>query len=214
MKRLILIFSLSCLLLPEAGAQFLGGFFSQQSHKQELMLAQIAAFELYLSQVKSGYHIAETGLNAAWEMKNGTLGLNSAYFNSLQQVNPVMPNNPKAKAVTSMSRQIVSIFDREIAFEQKQQILSAAEQNYIRQVYRGMLQKCRGDLSELNNVLTGGKLQLTDQQRLARVDDLFSAMQNKLAFSGAFTAKCHRLALSRQQAAKDRQTLKTLYGGN
>ena len=198
----------------QAQAQFLGGFFSQQSHKEQLMTAQIAALQLYLSELKSGYHIAETGLNNAHEMKNGTFSLHAAYFNSLEQVNPAIQNNPKAKAIATMGQQIVTCFDQEIAFQQKQQVLTPPEQNYLKQVYHSLLQRCRADLSELSDVLTPGKLQLTDQQRLEQLDRIYAAMQDKLAFSGAFTAKCHKLALSRQQSAKDRGTLKTLYGGN
>jgi hypothetical protein len=214
MKQVILIFSLTCLLFVQARAQFVGGYFSQQSHQEELMMAQIAAYQLYLSEIKRGYHIAQSGLNTAHEFKNGTFWLHTAYFNSLEQVNPVIQQNPKAKAIAGMGQQVVSLFDQEIAFQQKQQMLNPSEQNYIKQVYQGLLQKCRADLSELSDVLPPGKLQLTDQQRLERVDHLYAAMQDKLAFSGAFTGKCHKLALSRQQAAKDRQTLKSLYGGN
>jgi hypothetical protein len=214
MKRLLLIFAFSSLAFLQTQAQFPGGFFSQQSHKEQLMTAQIAAWQLYLSELKSGYHIAETGLNTAHEMKNGTFSLHAAYFNSLEQINPAIQNNPKAKAIATMGQQIVSCFDQEIAFQQKPQALTLPEQSYLKQVYQGLLQRCRADLSELSDVLTPGKLQLTDQQRLERLDHIYAAMQDKLAFSGAFTAKCHKLALSRQQSAKDRGTLKTLYGGN
>src|SRR6202451_1556377 len=119
MKRIILLFSLTCAFLMQADAQFLGGFFSQQSHKEQLMAAQVAAYQLYLSELKSGYHIAENELNTAHEMKNGTFSLHVAYFNSLEQVNPAIQNNPKAKAIATMGQQIVSCFDQEIAFQQK-----------------------------------------------------------------------------------------------
>jgi len=178
------------------------------------MVAQIAAYQLYLSEIKGGYQIAQTGLNTAHGLKNGTFGLHTAYFNSLEQVNPAIQDNSKAKAIAGMEQQIAGNFDQEIAFQQKLQMLTPSELNYLRQVYQSLLQKCRADLSELNDVLTPGKLQLSDQQRLERVDHLYAAMQDKLAFSGSFTARCHKLALARQQAAKDRQTLKSLYGGN
>jgi hypothetical protein len=61
--------------------------------------------------------------------------------------------------------------------------------------------------------LTPEKLELNDAQRLERIDQLYEAMQDKLSFTGSFTSKCHGLTLWRQQAAKDRQTLRKLYGG-
>ena len=177
------------------------------------MTAQIAAYQLYLGELRSGIDIARTGLNAAYRLKNGTLDLHTAYFNSLWQVSPAIQNNAKAKAIAGMEQQIAKEFDEEIAFQKTTNRLTLPEQSYIRQVYQNLMGKCNLDLSELHDVLTPGKLQLTDQQRLDRIDGLYAAMQDKLAFTGSFTAKCHQLALWRQQAAKDREMLKKLYGG-
>lgn len=211
--RSLLIFFLTSTGCFQARAQLLGGFFSQQSRKEELMTAQIAAYQLYLTELRSGIDIARTGLSTAYKLKNGTLDLHTAYFNSLWQANPAIQNNAKAKAIAGLEQQITNEFDQEIAFQKKTNRLTPPEQSYIRQVYQNLVAKCNLDLSELRDVLTPGKLQLTDQQRLERIDGLYAAMQDKLAFTGAFTAKCHQLALGRQQAAKDREVLKKLYGG-
>ena len=211
--RSLLIFSLTSTLCLQARAQLLGGFFSQQSHKEELMTAQIAAYQLYLGELRSGIDIARTGLSAASKLKNGTLDLHAAYFNSLRQASAAIQNNPKAKAMPGLQQQIAREFDQEIAFQKKTNVLTPPEQSYIRQVYKSLAEKCDWDISELRDVLTPGKLELTDEQRLERIDGLDTAMQDKLAFTGAFTAKCHQLALERQQAAKDRQVLRKLYGG-
>lgn len=211
-QRSLLIFFLTSTTYFQASAQLLGGFFSQQSHKEQLMLEQIAACQLYLSELKGGIHIVEAGLHGAYDQKNGILDLHTAYFNSLQQISAGVRNNPKAKAMTGMRQQIAEEFDQEIAFQQKTNMLSRAELDYIRQVYQNLLTKCSEDLSELHDVLTPGKLELNDGQRLERIDHLYAAMQDKLAFTGSFTSKSHGLALWRLQAAKDREVLRKLYG--
>lgn len=176
------------------------------------MAEQIAACQLYLSELKGGIRIAETGLRSAANLKSGTLDLHAVYFNSLQQISSGVQNNPKAKAMAGLKQQIAAGFDREIAFQQKANMLSRSEQDYIRQVYQNLLTKCSEDLSELRDVLTPGKLDLSDAQRLERIDHLYEAMQDKLAFTDSFTSKSHGLALWRQQAANDRQALRKLYG--
>ena len=191
----------------------LDGFFSQQSRKHELMAAQIAAYQLYLAGLKGGIHIAQTGLMSAYSFKNGALGLHTAYFNSLEQISPAIQNNAKANAIAEMNQQIKKEFDLEIAFQQKINVLTTEEQGYIRQVYKSLVVKCNTDLAELRDIVTPDRLQLSDEQRLERIDHLYTDMQDKLVFSGSFTDKCHQLALWRQQAARDRQTLRKLYGG-
>ena len=177
------------------------------------MAEQIAACKLYLSELKGGIHIVGTGLQNVRDLKSGTLDLHTTYCNSLQQISAGVRNNPKAKAMAGLRQQIANAFDQEIAFQQKANLLSTAELDYIRQVYQNLLTKCDEDLSELHDVLTRGKLELTDAQRLERIDHLYAAMQDKLAFTSSFTSKCRGLALWRKQEANDRQALRKLYGG-
>lgn len=196
----------------QAQAQVLGGFFSQQSQKEKLMAEQVVGVETYLSAVKGGYHIMETGLNAAHDLKGGTFGLHTAYFNSLEQVNPAIQNNPKAKAIADLHQQLLQAFVNELAWQKQQQALHADELTYLQKVADNLQKVSAADMSELNDVLTPGKLQLTDQQRLDRLDKLSAAMKDKAAFASSFTVKCRQLALTRQRAKADREQLRKLYG--
>lgn len=193
-------------------AQGTGAVFNQQASKTKLMLAQIAGYQTYLHELKTGYNTMENGLNTVHALKGGTLDLHTAYFTSLQQVNPVIQNNPKAKAVSGLQQQIVTLFNTEIAWQQKQQALSTAEATYIKAVYQNLLAKCKTDIAELNDVLTPGKLQMTDHQRLERIDHIYASMQDKQAFASSFTSHCRQLANDRKKAKIDNDQLKKLYG--
>lgn len=193
-------------------AQGTGGFFDQQSSKTNLMIAQIAGYQTYLHEIKTGYNTAEKGLNAVHDLKGGTFDLHTAYFNSLQQVNPAIKNNAKAKTCANLQQQIITLFTEEIAWQQKQQILTVAEIAYIKAVYQNLLGKCKTDMGELNDVLTPGKLQMTDQQRLERIDHVYAAMQDKQAFASSFTNHCRQMAIDRKKAKLDNDQLKKLYG--
>lgn len=208
----LLIFSLTGLLALPAKAQFMGGFFSQQSQKEKLMAEQIAGYETFLAALETGYHVAETGLNTAHELKNGTFSLHSGYFRSLEQVSPAIKNDPKGRAIDSLYRQIRSLFANEQQWQQQKKLLSPAELRYLDQVEANLLAKAKLDMDELDEVPTPGKLQLTDAQRLARLDRLYDSMKDKLAFAGSFTAKCRKLAVARQQQAAEKVKLKSLYG--
>jgi len=176
------------------------------------MLAQIAGYETFLKELKSGYNTTEKGLNTASELKNGTFNLHNAYYTSLQQVNPVVTGNPKGKAITDMQQKIASLFTAEISWQQSNKLLHPDELNYLQQVYTNLISKCNLDRQELSDVLTPGKLQMTDAQRLDRLDKLYSSTQDKYAFACSFTAKCRKVATQRQAEQQQKNTLKQLYG--
>ena len=211
-KKIGLFFLFIGLGLMQAKAQFLGGFFSQQSQKEKLMAAQIADLGIYLHDIKDGYGIAEKGLNTAHELKNGTFGLHAAYFNSLWRVSPAIQSDPKGNAIADLQQQIIHVFSGEISWQQQQRLLQPEELTYLQNVYDNILKACKKDMDELTLVLTSGKLQLTDQQRLERLDHLYDAMKDKYAFAGYFTTKCRKLATGRQQAQREKEQLKKLYG--
>lgn len=208
----IFIFSLACLCTTQAKAQFLGGFFSQQATKKKLMAEQLAGYQLYLSAITTGYTIAGKGLRAAHDLKNGTFSLHTAYFNALQQVAPVVKNDPKGRATDSLYQQVRSLFANEKQWQARQKLLNPKELQYLGHVSAGLLAKCRTDMNELTDVLTPGKLQLTDADRLSRLDKIYDRMKDKQAFAAYFSNKCRKLALNRQKQQQDREQMKRLYG--
>jgi len=195
-------------------AQGTGGFFNQQSSKEKLMLAQIAGYETFLKELKSGYNTTEKGLNTASELKNGTFNLHNAYYTSLQQVNPVVTGNPKGKAITDMQQKIASLFSEELSWQESNKLLHPNELNYLQQVYTNLISKCNLDRQKLSDVLTPGKLQMTDAQRLDRLDKLYSSTQDKYAFAGSFTGKCRKVAMQRQAEQRQKNTLNNYTGYN
>jgi flagellar motility protein MotE (MotC chaperone) len=211
-KFILLFFSLTNLLDKNVKAQGTGNIFNQGSSKIKLMLAQITGYQTYLQEIKTGYNIAENGLNTAKELKGGTFDLHTTYFNSLEQIPPAIKNNSKAKACVDLQQQIIDLFTMEIAWQQKQQLMNIQEIAYIKSVYENLLSKCKLDMDELTNVLTPGKLQMTDHQRLERIDHVYTAMQDKKAFAASFTGHCRQMATDRKKAKLDNDQLKKLYG--
>jgi len=212
MKKLMMILISSALNTVGVYAQGTGGFFDQQSSKEKLMVTQIAELQVYAGTIKTGYNITEKGLNTAGELKNGTFNLHDAYFTSLQQVSPAVASNPKGKAITDMQQKIADLFTQEINWQQSHRLLHPNELTYLGQVYTNMVSKCNLDRQELTDVLTPGKLQMTDAQRLDRLDKLYASTQDKYAFACSFTSKCRKVALQRQAEQQNKNALKQLYG--
>jgi hypothetical protein len=212
LQTTILFFSAITIFTGGANAQFLGGFFSQQSDKKKLMAEQIAGYQLYLNGIKTAYTIADKGLATANQLKNGTFSLHNNYLTSLQLVAPAIGDDPKGKAIAGFYQQIIDLFQIEVNWQRNQKLLTTPEIAYLQKVGDNLRAKAKPDMDELKQVLTPGQLQLTDAERLERLDHLYEAMKDKAAFAGYFTAKCRKLALGRKDLQKEKEQIRKLYG--
>jgi hypothetical protein len=212
MKKNSIFFLFTCLGLAQGKAQVTDGLFNQQSTKRKITTEQLAALQIRAQQLRDGYQVAGKGWEVAQQFKNGTLMLHRAYFNSLSQVNPLVRSDPRGKAIAALYQRITGIFTSESNWQRRQQLLSADELRYFQRVSDNLLAAARKDLDELTGVLTPGQLQLTDAQRLERLDRIYERMKDKYAFAGSFTTRCRKLAVSRKQAKEENEQLKELYG--
>jgi hypothetical protein len=63
-------------------------------------------------------------------------------------------------------------------------------------------------------VISVGKAQMTDDERIKRLDGIYSRMKDKYAFTLYFCSQVRLLLLQRDQELKDINTLKQQYGIN
>jgi hypothetical protein len=210
MKMMGLVFLFTCLISARVEAQFFG----QQAKKTKLMMEQIADLQIYLNRLKSACRIAEKGLQMAQELKNVTWNLHSAYFYSLKEVNPVIAADPKGKAIYGLYQGLVMVFQKEVDWQQRGNLLDRQEFVHLQRVYTNLLTDSQRDLDALVQVLTNGKLQLSDQQRTERLNKVYNRMRDKQAFARYFTSQCRKLALGRQQVLQENEQVKQLYGIN
>jgi flagellar motility protein MotE (MotC chaperone) len=212
MKNHILLFLFISGTIVQAKAQILGGILSQQAKKEKLLTVQIAELNIQNYLLGRSYHIKDSGLTTAHTFKNQSFRLHADYFTSLGQVNQEVAKNPKVEEIYNLQKRMTGTFKRELDWQQKEQQLSREEMTYLNRVYNNLLAESQQDLQELTDLLTKGKLQLTDQQRLTRLDQLYSGMKDKNSFAGYFTGKCRKLAMSRKQGSKEKSQVKKLYG--
>lgn len=209
------LISISIILITcHAKAQGIGGFFTQQENKIKIMIEQIAEYETSLKELKNGYATTQRGLRTIHDLKNGTYALHENYFSSLSQVAPAVRNNPKIKGTADLVQQIISTFDRAVSWQKDKAVLSSDELSAMKNVYSHLLHECNKDLDDLSLVTTNGEMQMTDEERIHRIDSIYADMQSKYKFSCSFTADAYTLANNRIMENSNRQTIKQLYDIN
>lgn len=209
MKKIIIIAAIG--LSHTVQAQGVLGFFNQQDTKKKRMIEQIALLETYLGEVKKGYSEVENGISTMHDLKNGTFSLHTAYINSLNAVSPSVSSDPSINRITTMAGDIRNCFVEEIRYQQRSGMLSEPEQQYVRHVYQHLTSELNKDLDQLADVITPGRLQLKDEQRITLIDGIAARVADKYAFSRSFTSNIHTLALNRAAEQRSRSILKQLY---
>jgi hypothetical protein len=200
------------LLLAAASAQAqsfsFSDLFGQANKQRQYYILQITAYNAFESDLKMGYNVMKHGLNGIAEINTAELNAHNTYYASLKQPGTVVKNNTQVQDILTWQTDI------ENSFSQPFSGLTGGEQNYIRTVHVNLLNACSADLTELQNLLQYGTLQMTDDERLKQLDKIHTSMQEKYQFSQSFCNAAHLLGEQRQQGINDTQTLKSLYETN
>jgi len=212
-RKLRGFFLASCILIlvsAESKAQTFAEWFSQKKTQIKYLTQQIAALEQYGSYIKQGCQISQNGLGNIGGYIKGEYDLHSAYYNSLKVVNPEIKNNPKADAIASYAIQIPAEFD----YMNSLNGMDKDTRRYIDKIRVKVLEECNKDLDELQLVMTSGQAQMTDDERMKRLDQLYSRMKDKYVFAQSYCNQVRGLLIQRNQELQDIQTLKKSYGIN
>lgn len=208
-KGVIYIFLVSCLLFlgSVSKAQTFAEFFSQKKKQKEYLLKQIAGLQVYIGYAKKGYDIATGGINTVREIKNGEFGLHSAFFSSLKAVSPFIRNNSKVAEIIEMQLAISKSFNGIKSHD----LLSDGDRDYIATVRKKVLDECFTDLEELLLVITSGKIEMTDDERIKRLDQVYGGMKDKSAFTQSFTGEVSLLIGQKQSEQRSINQIRKSY---
>ena len=185
--------------------------FKQKKTQKKYLIRQVAALKVYLGYLKKGYKIARKGLTTIGDIKNGTFSLDKDYFNSLKQVSPVVRNSPKVNGTLVYQQQIIEGFRKLYNDCNADENFAPDEQEYIGSVYRNILKECNTSIDELTMITTTGEAEMTDDERLLRLDKVHEDMQDKYAFTLDFIAGTRLLSMQRAREKNQIKGSKNLY---
>ncbi|MEO6520984.1 MAG: hypothetical protein ABIN91_04855 [Mucilaginibacter sp.] len=191
-------------------AQTFAEWWNQKSTQIKYLEQQIVALQVYGGYIRKGYQISRNGLGSISYWARGEFNLHSDHYTSLKTVNPAIRDNPKASAIADYATAIPGQFDQVINLNGMTNDL----ENYIGVVQQKILDECSKDISELQLVMTSGKAEMTDDERIKRLDRLYAAMKDKYAFTMTFCGQVKMYLLQNKNENQSIQTLKQYYGIN
>lgn len=188
MKQLVFLFFLVLAISTVKGqAQNTAEWLRQKNTQKKYLLQQIAALQIHLESIKKGNRIARTGLHAVSDLKNGEFNLHSLYFQSLKKVNPTIRKYGRIAEISATQVKILKDYKALKDRIQADGMYSRAELDYIDRASGSILDNCEQVISDLIDVVSDGKLELKDDERLERIDQLYNAMQENADLSRSFS---------------------------
>lgn len=211
MKKSLLL--VGCIIMAQTlFAQTWSEWWQQKKTQIKYLGQQIAALQAYAGYLEKGYHIAQQGLTVVNNIKQGDFSLHQAFFNSLSAVNPSVTKYAKVAEIIALQAGILEKYKNSYRQARQSGMLNGNEVNYIHTVFSSLLDDCTNDISELITLTTDGTLQLKDDERLKRIDGLYSDMQDKYSFTQSFCDETSLMAVSRQREQNGAAMVGTLYG--
>jgi len=212
MKKMLLFLLILVSMAGSLKAQTLAEWFQQKKTQKKYLLQQIAALQIYIGYVQKGYQIAKEGLTTIGGFTRGEFNLHADYFNSLKVVNPEIKHYTKVAEIIGLQVKVVQNYNSTFRKLKSTDVFSNDELNYIRSAFSNLLDDCEKTLDELIAVITDGKLEMKDDERIARIDKLYLDMQDKFNFCNSFSNDAKLLAVSRIKEQTDVNTSRALQG--
>ncbi len=196
---LSLIF-LSLIFIPRKGqSQTWNELFRQKKTQERYLLEQVAALKVYAGYLKKGYDITTSGLNTIKNFTHGEFSLHQSFITSLKAINPAIKNHHQVTEIITMQLSINKSFNSISSND-----LSGSNLQYLQQVRDHVQAECEKDLEELLLVISSGKMEMKDDERIRRLDSIHASMQDKTVFVQSF---CNSVSLLISQKEHETQSV-------
>lgn len=182
-------------------------WFKQKKTQKRYLLEQIAALKIYAGYLKKGYEIVDGGISTVRDITRGEFSLHNAFISSLKQVSPAIRSNVRVAEIIALQIGILGGF----ADVKESQYLSAEDLAYIRLVQGAVTLDCFNDLEELLMVVTSGRLEMKDDERLERLAKVYENMLDKSAFVRDFCGNAASLLWQRKSGQLETQNMLRMY---
>lgn len=203
---LSLIFLVLC--IPRASAQ------AQELKQLALNIEKLSQFRAILRDMKKGYEILTEGYNTVKDLTEGNFNLHKAFLDKLLEVSPAVRNYKRVADIVEYQVRLVQEYGRHKNRLSSSGLFRNSELAYFNTVYDRLIDESLKDLDELTNVLTAGKLRMSDEERLEAIDRIYISVQEKLLFLRDFNSETTLLALQRARESRDVEAIRLLTGTN
>ena len=188
--------------------------FGQKEEAQQLLLnvEKLAHLKQILSNMKKGYEVVSKGYTTIKDISQGNFNLHETFLDKLMQVSPVVRQYKRVGDIIHAQLNLSKEYKVAFLRFKHSGLFNDKEIQYLSKVYGNLFQQSLRNLDELMMVITAGKLRMSDDERIAAIDRIFSEMEDKLNFLRSFNKGTDVLAVQRQKEINEVKVSGKLYG--
>jgi hypothetical protein len=179
-----------------------------------LNVEKLAQFKQILSDMKKGYEVLNSGYNTVRDLSQGNFTIHKAFMDGLMTASPTVKKYYKVAKIIEYQVALVKEYRQAYDRFRNSNLLNATELKYLATVYSNLMGHSLRNLEELANVVTSGKLQMSDDERLRAIDGIYDEMEDKLSFLRSFNSNTSLLTLQRKKEKLETERTKSLYNLN
>jgi hypothetical protein len=206
--KLAFAFAFFLLGISNSYGQNWNEIFRQKKTQQKYLLQHIAALKVYAGYLKKGYEIVDGGLQTIGDFSNGEFSLHNAFISGLKKVSPAIRNDVRVVEIIEMQVNIGKAFG---SFESNPN-LSVSNQLYIENVRENLWEESLKDLEELLMVITSGKVEMSDDERIERLNKVYFSLRDKSAFTQNFISEISLYTRQKELEKRSIEQTRNSYG--
>lgn len=186
-----------------------------QEAKQLLLdVEKLAQLKNILTDLKKGYEIISGGYTAIKNISEGNFNLHEVFLNSLLEVSPTVKKYQRIVDIIATQLKIVAAYKNAWHQLTSSGKFTVNEMNYVATVYSNLFNESLKNLDALANIVTAGKIRMSDDERLSAIDAVWKEVENQFHFLQHFNNQAKVLALQRAKEQNDVSTMNQLYNVN
>lgn len=164
-----------------------------------------------LQDMYDGYKILDQGYTQIKNIAQGQFNLHKAFLDGLLAVSPVVKNYYRVAAIITAEFSLVKEYKASSSRAHASGLFTGAELGYIDGMYSTLFSRSLQSIDELTMILTDGELRMSDAQRLAGIDRVYTEISGQLRAVRQLNDETSVQMMQREKETNDIQTLKRLY---
>ncbi len=186
---------------------------SQELQQLRLDMEKLVQFKAMLAEMKAGYQSMTKGYGLIINGVADNYDLHSRYLHSLLEVSESVKRDPTLLRIQSSQSRLAVSYRTLLSKYQSSGLFSTYEIAEIVKGLQPILETCHADQDLVSDVLSSGKLRMTDAERLSVLAKVQQSVYRQLAkFNQRQLELDQQLALRRQRV-KDREDIRKITKG-
>lgn len=186
----------------------------QSFEAQQLLLnwEKLKQLEEILDNMYRGYVILDKGYTTIKNIAEGNYSLHQAFLDGLFAINPNISNYRRVPLIIDYQKLLLKEYQDAFKRFKQDPNFNPEEIEYLANVYKFLFDASLRNIDDLFTVITATKLRMSDDERMAAIDRIFSDMEDKVIFLRSFNNSTELLAIQRARSRNDVHTMEQLYG--